>query len=380
MKKALLTILAGLPALAFAQTTYTIKAKVGTIGAPSKVFLTYRADDKTITDSTVAVNGAFTFSGTVKDITAATLIYDPTGNGLANLDRKVKRDVAQVYLAQGITTITSADSLSKAKITGTTVNEDNAAYKAFIKPATDKMAKLNAEYSAASPETRKTKEFSDAIDKKEEAIDKEQTELTKQYIKAHPNAYISLVALNSAGGAYAEYADISPLYNLLSPELKATTAGQKWAVRLEKLKHVALGATAPEFAQADTAGKLVSLSSFRGKYLLIDFWASWCGPCRAENPNVVKAFNKYKDKNFTILGVSLDQPGAKDKWMAAIKKDGLNWTQVSDLKFWNNEASTAYGVQAIPQNYLLDPSGKIIGKNLRGEDLENKLAELFGKI
>jgi peroxiredoxin len=380
MKKALLTILAGLPALAFAQTTYTIKAKVGTIGAPSKVFLTYRADDKTITDSTVAVNGAFTFSGTVKDITAATLIYDPTGNGLANLDRKVKRDVAQVYLAQGITTITSADSLSKAKITGTTVNEDNAAYKAFIKPATDKMAKLNAEYSAASPETRKTKEFSDAIDKKEEAIDKEQTELTKQYIKAHPNAYISLVALNSAGGAYAEYADISPLYNLLSPELKATTAGQKWAVRLEKLKHVALGATAPEFAQADTAGKMVSLSSFRGKYLLIDFWASWCGPCRAENPNVVKAFNKYKDKNFTILGVSLDQPGAKDKWMAAIKKDGLNWTQVSDLKFWNNEASTAYGVQAIPQNYLLDPSGKIIGKNLRGEDLENKLAELFGKI
>jgi peroxiredoxin len=103
-------------------------------------------------------------------------------------------------------------------------------------------------------------------------------------------------------------------------------------------------------------------------------------PCRAENPNVVKAFNKYKDKNFTILGVSLDQPGAKQKWIDAIHKDGLNWTQVSDLKFWQNEVSTAYGIQAIPQNLLLDPSGKIIAKGLRGKDLDNKMEELFGKI
>lgn len=380
MKKALLTILAGLPAIVFAQQAYTIKAKVGTIGAPSKVFLTYRADGKTVTDSTVATNGEFSFSGTVKDITSGTLVYDPKGTGLSKLDRKVKTDVAQVYLVAGTTTLTSADSLSKAKIAGTKVNEENAAYKAFMKPASDKMALLNAEYSAASPETRKTKEFSDAIDKKEEAIEKEQTQLTQQYIKAHPNSYISLTALSSAGGAYPEYADIFPLYSSLSADIKATTAGKAWATRLEKLKLVALGATAPEFAQADTAGKMVSLSSFRGKYLLIDFWASWCGPCRQENPNLVRSYNKYKVKNFTVLGVSLDRPDGKAAWLAAIKNDGLDWTQVSDLKFWNNEAAKQYQVSSIPQNYLIDPTGKIIAKNLRGGDLDAKLEELFGKI
>jgi len=122
----------------------------------------------------------------------------------------------------------------------------------------------------------------------------------------------------------------------------------------------------------------VQLSSLRGKYLLIDFWASWCGPCRQENPNVVKVFNQYKDKNFHILGVSLDREGQKEKWMKAIHDDKLTWTHVSDLKFWNNAVSRQYGIQAIPQNLLLDPQGKIIAKNLRGEALVKKMQELLG--
>ena len=380
MKKALLVIFAAAPALVFAQNTYTVKGKVGSINAPAKVFLQYRVDGKTITDSTVANNGAFTFTGNVKDITAATLIYDPNGTGLAKLDRKLKTDLTQVYLSQGTVSVTSADSLSKAKVTGTRINDDNAGYKAFMKPAAEKSAALNAWYSATPAETRKTKEFKDQLDAKEDALEKEQAQLAKEYIKSHPASYISLVALNTAGGPYAEYADVAPLFNSLSPDVKNTTNGKAYAARLEKLKLVAIGATAPEFAQADTNGKMVSLSSFKGKYLLVDFWASWCSPCRAENPNLVKTFNKYKDKNFTVLGVSLDQPGAKQKWMDAIHKDGLTWTHVSDLKYWNNEASTSYGVQAIPQNYLLDPNGKIIGKNLFGKELDNKLEEIFSKI
>jgi peroxiredoxin len=129
--------------------------------------------------------------------------------------------------------------------------------------------------------------------------------------------------------------------------------------------------------QNDVSGKDVKLSSFRGKYVLLDFWASWCGPCRQENPNVVNAFNQYKEKNFTVLGVSLDR--ARDPWLKAIQDDKLTWTQLSDLKFWSNEVAVQYKIQSIPQNYLIDPDGKIVGKNLRGEQLRLKLENIFSK-
>lgn len=138
-----------------------------------------------------------------------------------------------------------------------------------------------------------------------------------------------------------------------------------------------VGKTAPDFSLPDPNGKSVSLSSFRGKYVLVDFWASWCGPCRLENPNVVKAFNRFKDKNFTILGVSLDRPGQKDEWMKAVQKDNLTWTQVSDLQFWSSPVVQLYKIDGIPFNVLVDPQGKIVADNLRGEELENKLAEML---
>ena len=134
---------------------------------------------------------------------------------------------------------------------------------------------------------------------------------------------------------------------------------------------------APGFVQNDTLGNPVSLSFFKGKYVLLDFWASWCLPCRRENPNLIKVFNAYKDKGFTILSISLDRPGDKDKWTSAIRKDGLTWTHVSDLQYWSNAVATRYRVNAIPQNFLLDTSGKIIGKGLHDDKLEKKVKEIL---
>ena len=147
---------------------------------------------------------------------------------------------------------------------------------------------------------------------------------------------------------------------------------------IEQLKKLAIGKVAPEISLPNPDGKIVPLSSLRGKYVLVDFWAKWCRPCRIENPNVVRLYNKYNDKGFEVYGVSLDR--RKEDWVQAIQEDGLNWTQVSDLKFWQSEAAQIYNVKAIPFALLLDPEGVIIGKNLRGVALENKLKEVFGEI
>lgn len=144
---------------------------------------------------------------------------------------------------------------------------------------------------------------------------------------------------------------------------------------VEKQKATSIGQVAPEIALPNPEGQTVALSSLRGKYVLVDFWAKWCGPCRQENPNVVRVYNKYKDKGFTVYGVSLDR--SKDDWLKAIKDDGLTWTHVSDLKYWQSEAAQKYNISAIPFSLLLDPNGVIIAKNLRGPALEKKLAELF---
>ena len=136
-----------------------------------------------------------------------------------------------------------------------------------------------------------------------------------------------------------------------------------------------VGKQAPELSLPDVSGRHISLASFKGKYVLVDFWASWCGPCRAENPNVVKAYNEFKGKNFAILGVSLDKE--KDAWQEAIRSDRLEWNHVSDLKFWESEAVKTFKFNGIPYNVLIDPQGKIIAESLRGDDLENKLKEVL---
>ena len=147
------------------------------------------------------------------------------------------------------------------------------------------------------------------------------------------------------------------------------------ANRLAVLKKSAIGQPMIDFTQADVNGKPVRLSDYKGKYVLLDFWASWCGPCRAENPNVLKAYNQFKDKNFTVVGVSLDEKA--DKWKEAIEKDGMPWMQVSDLKGFRNEVAQQYGIQAIPFSFLIDPQGIIVAKELRGAALHTKLAEIL---
>jgi peroxiredoxin len=206
--------------------------------------------------------------------------------------------------------------------------------------------------------------------------ERRQQEIT--FIKAHPDYVVSVDALKDALGYLPD--DIRIYYNLfngLNKAVKKSKEGLVLRKTINGFMAVRIGAEAPLFQSPDTAGNTISLKDLRGKYVLLDFWASWCGPCREENPNVVKAYEQFKDKHFTVLGISLDKSDKRDAWIKAIKDDGLVWSHVSDLKFWNNEVAKLYSIRSIPQNFLLDPQGKIVAANLRGEELFRKLQELI---
>jgi len=199
-----------------------------------------------------------------------------------------------------------------------------------------------------------------------------------EFIKQHPNSLVSLYALYRDFSYRLTPEEIKANLQLLNPSLQNTEYGNILKELVSTMERVAVGKKAPDFALKDPEGNVVKLSDRLGKgYLLVDFWASWCGPCRKENPNVVKVYSEYKDKGFDVFGVSLD--ASKEPWLKAIEKDHLTWTHVSDLQFWNNAAAKLYGIRSIPSNLLLDKEGVIIAKNLRGEELEAKLAELLSQ-
>ncbi|HEY0298074.1 MAG TPA: TlpA disulfide reductase family protein [Arachidicoccus sp.] len=352
---------------ASAQSGYTVSGKLSNLNT-KYIYLGYKDGDKTLIDSTVTDNGSFSFKGNVASPLQATISVVPLSGGHIS-----RSQVFSIYLENSNIQVSgNADSLSLVKITGSKSQDVLNEYAASLKDLETKGNELNKKYGEAAQknDTATQKE----IVKEFNGLEKEQDSKTKTFIAQHPNSVVSADLLQQI--AYGkDYNDLAPLYNAFSDEVKNTASGQKNKKMLDIMAKTAIGKPALPITQNDVNGKPVNLSDFKGKYVLIDFWASWCGPCRAENPNVVKAYNKYKDKNFTIFGVSLDQSG--DNWKEAIAKDNLTWTEVSDLQYWKNAAAADYGVQAIPANFLIDPNGVIIGHDLRGEDLENKLAEIL---
>lgn len=378
MKIKICLLAALVPAIAAAQTPdFTITGKIGNLNKPAKIYLDYSAEGKGGTDSCELVNGNFKFSGQLLGNASSRITLSREGIKDKEIYATGTGDVIYVSFGKEQIHISSPDSLYNAKWTGSKVYDQLQAFNRTVGPTVMTVHhNANVLLSRATAEEKKDTTLFKSLDKRVQALRKSRGEKMLEFAKANPNSYFALQGLSELVSGYSLKPDIAlPVFNQLSQELRLSYTGQGLYKLLNAHTVTALGAAAPNFTQNDVNGKAISLSDFKGKYVLVEFWASWCSPCRAESPNLLKQYAAFKDKGFEILGVSVD--GDKAKWIDAIKKDGLTWPQISDLKGWDNEARKVYGISGVPANFLISPEGKIIGAHLMGDALNKKLAALF---
>ena len=270
------------------------------------------------------------------------------------------------------------DSLFASEVTGGKDNELLYSYFGEMREAN----RTQAENRSAMIEAFRQKDSVEMkrLQQRQEELSGQNMKTKKEMVRENPNSLVSAMILQEiARSQSVSSAELKELYNSLAPEVQNSQIGKMVSEIITRMSKVEIGSKAPNFTAPTPEGEQLSLNDVLGKVTLVDFWASWCKPCREENPNIVRVYDKYHDEGLNIVGVSLDRPGQKDKWEQAIAEDNLEWNQVSNLMFWQDPIAAEYGVRAIPAAFLLDENGVIVAKNLRGEDLENKVAEMLGE-
>lgn len=382
MKKKLFSLLAvGLmcQAVQAQEHDFSIQLKPGKdVPKSAKMFVRYFVDKKLVLDSVVLDGKAKVYQGKIDQATPVNLYYSPEGAAFFGRKANAKRlEKLDLYVDKGKTTVAFNNDIKNAIVKGAPIQKEFAIYENHMRAVNQQMDDLAAKRSTLYSQSPVDKAAMEALNEEISKLDQQKRKAKETFIRNNPNSYFSLLALTELAGYDIDTEYVEPMLLGLSPVLQERPEGKQLAEDIAVTKRVGIGKLAPNFTQPDTEGKPVSLSDFKGQYVLVDFWASWCGPCRADNPNLVKAYQAFKDKNFTILGVSLDKEGKKQDWLNAIEKDGLPWYQVSDLLGWKSQVAALYGIKAIPQNFLIDPQGKIIAKNLHGQQLIKTLEKVL---
>ena len=360
------------PVLCFAQqNTYTIS---GTVNRPEikTLYFTqstfYDTNTKLNAQKIEVLDGRFSIKGMIDEPVPAFL-------SLFEDYKKIGTKPKEFILDKGIISIEITSDLASAVVKGSKAQDDLFQYNIEQNPYSTKINEINIEAQRLSSSGISADSIGQLFRIPFRDANRALTDFQLKFIQKNSSAFISLLLIPNIARSTNNYIEADSLLASLQDNIESSATAKTIREYIISQKKTSVGALAPDFRLADTAGKKIALSALKGKYVLLDFWAAWCGPCRQENPNVVQAFKTYKNDGFTVLGVSLDKE--KKSWLKAIHDDNLQWQHVSDLKFWASEAAILYGITSIPRNFLLDPRGKIIGRDLRGQDLLDKLEELF---